>query len=66
MGLGVDNLTAAMLIVVTLISGLVHLFSTEYMREDKRYPRFFAYLGLFSFSMLGIVIANNFLNMYIF
>jgi len=66
MGVGVDNLTAIMLIVVTLISSLVHLFSTEYMRDDKRYPRFYAYLGLFTFSMLGIVIANNFFNMYIF
>jgi NADH-quinone oxidoreductase subunit L len=65
-GLGIDNLTAVMLIVVTLISSLVHLFSTEYMKDDARYPRFFAYLGLFSFSMLGIVLANNFLNMYIF
>jgi NADH-quinone oxidoreductase subunit L len=65
-GIGVDNLTAIMLIVVTLISLLVHLFSTEYMKDDKRYPRFYAYLGLFSFSMLGIVLANNFFNMYIF
>ncbi|MDR0927719.1 MAG: NADH-quinone oxidoreductase subunit L [Ignavibacteria bacterium] len=66
LGIGVDNLTAVMLIVVTLISSLVHLFSTEYMKDDPRYPRFFAYLGLFSFSMLGIVLANNFFNMYIF
>lgn len=65
-GYGVDNLAAMMLIVVTLISFLVHLFSTEYMREDKLFSRYFAYLGLFSFSMLGIVIANNFLCMYIF
>jgi NADH-quinone oxidoreductase subunit L len=66
LGIGVDNLTAIMLIVVCLISTLVHLFSTEYMRDDKRYPRFYAYLSLFVFSMLGIVLANNFLNMYIF
>lgn len=65
-GVGVDNLAAIMLVVVTLISFLVHLFSLEYMREDKRFPRFYAYLGLFTFSMLGIVIANNFLNMFIF
>ncbi|MCX6152814.1 MAG: NADH-quinone oxidoreductase subunit L [Candidatus Kapabacteria bacterium] len=65
-GIGVDNMTAMMLVVVTLISFLVHLFSTEYMRDDKRYSRFFAYLGIFTFSMLGIVIANNFLFMYIF
>ena len=38
LGLGIDNLTAVMLLVVTLISALVHLFSTEYMKDDKRYP----------------------------
>jgi len=65
-GIGVDNIAAIMLIVVTLISFLVHVFSIEYMRGDKRYPRFFAYLGIFTFSMLGIVIANNLLNIYIF
>ncbi len=66
LGIGVDNLAAIMLIVVTLISFLVHIFSTVYMHDDKRFPRFYAYLSLFTFSMLGIVIANNFLNMYIF
>ncbi len=66
LGIGVDNLSVIMLVVVTLISTLVHLFSIEYMAGDKRFSRFYAYLGLFSFSMLGIVIANNFLNMYIF
>lgn len=66
LGIGLDNLAAIMLVVVTLISFLVHLFSLEYMREDKRFSRFYAYLGFFTFSMLGIVIANNFLNMFIF
>lgn len=65
-GIGIDNLAALMLLVVTLISFLVHLFSTEYMRGDVRYGRFFSYLGLFTFSMLGIVIANNFFFMYVF
>lgn len=65
-GIGIDNLAAIMLVVVTLISFLVHLFSTEYMAGDKRFPRFYAYLGIFTFSMLGIVIANNFLFMYSF
>ncbi|HRT67123.1 MAG TPA: proton-conducting transporter membrane subunit, partial [Bacteroidota bacterium] len=65
-GIGLDNLAAIMLIIVTLISFLVHLFSIEYMRGDKLFSRYFAYLSLFSFSMLGIVIANNFLNMFIF
>ena len=65
-GIGVDNLTAIMLVVVTMISFLVHLFSTEYMHGDKRFTRYYAYLSLFTFSMLGIVIANNFLFMYVF
>ena len=65
-GFGVDNVASVMLLVVTLISFLVHLFSTEYMAGDKRFSRYYAYLGLFTFSMLGIVIANNFLFMYIF
>ncbi len=65
-GFGIDNIAAIMLLVVTLISLLVHLFSTNYMEGDRRYPTFYAYLGLFTFSMLGIVMANNFLLMYIF
>lgn len=65
-GYGIDNLAGIMLIVVTLISFLVHFFSLEYMREDIRFSRYFSYLGLFTFSMLGIVIANNFLFMYVF
>ncbi len=65
-GIGIDNISAIMLVVVTLISFLVHLFSTIYMEGDSRYPKYFAYLGFFTFSMLGIVLANNFLIMYIF
>ncbi len=65
-GIGMDNVTAIMLVIVMLISFLVHLFSIDYMHGDKYFSRYFAYLGLFSFSMLGIVIANNFLFMYVF
>lgn len=65
-GIGLDNLAAIMLVVVALISFLVHLFSIEYMAGDPRFSRYFAYLGLFTFSMNGIVLANNFLFMYIF
>ena len=65
-GIGIDNLAAIMLVVVALISFLVHLFSIEYMAGDPRFSRYFAYLGLFTFSMNGIVLANNFLFMYIF
>jgi NADH-quinone oxidoreductase subunit L len=66
LGIMIDNITAIMLVVVTLISFLVHLFSTAYMSGDIRYSRYFAYLGFFSFSMLGIVITNNFFLMYVF
>lgn len=66
LGIKIDNLTAIMLVVVNLISFVVHLFSIEYMRGDKRYSRYFAYLGLFTFSMLGIVLTHNILMMYIF
>lgn len=70
LGILADNLSAIMLVVVTLISFLVHLFSSEYMRESSmhagRFNRFYAYLGIFTFSMLGIVLANNILMIYIF
>ncbi len=65
-GILVDNLTVVMLFVVTLVSFLVHLYSTGYMHDDPRYPRFFAYLALFTFSMLGLVITNNMLLLYMF
>ena len=66
LGMMVDNLSVLMIFVVTLISMLVHLFSLEYMKGDKRYNRYFAYLGIFTFSMTGIVFTNNMLMMYIF
>lgn len=62
----IDNLGALMMIVVTLVSTLVHVFSLEYMKSDKNYNRYFAYLGLFTFSMLGIIIFHNILIIYIF
>lgn len=65
-GLAVDNLTAVMLFVVTLISTLVYLFSMGYMKGDVRYGRYFAYLGFFSFSMLGLVVVDSFFGIYIF
>ncbi|MCI0340290.1 MAG: NADH-quinone oxidoreductase subunit L [Planctomycetales bacterium] len=62
----VDNLTIVMLVVVTLVSFLVHVFSIGYMHGDAKYVRFFAFLGLFTFSMLGLVIAGNLLLLFIF
>jgi len=66
LGFKIDNITAIMLVVVNLISFLVHVYSIEYMRGDKLYTRYFAYLGIFTFSMLGIVLTHNLLMMYIF
>ncbi|HUI11424.1 MAG TPA: NADH-quinone oxidoreductase subunit L [Bacteroidota bacterium] len=64
-GIALDNLSAIMLVVVTLISTLVHCFSIGYMEGDIRYSRYFAFLGLFSFSMLLIVLSNNLLLLYV-
>jgi NADH-quinone oxidoreductase subunit L len=57
--LRVDTLTAVMLVVVTTVSALVHLYSIGYMHEDPHRPRFFAYLSLFTFAMLALVTADN-------
>jgi NADH-quinone oxidoreductase subunit L len=62
--LRIDTLTAVMLVVVTTVSGLVHLYSIGYMAEDDGRPRFFAYLSLFTFSMLALVTADNLLQLY--
>ncbi|MBI3592584.1 MAG: NADH-quinone oxidoreductase subunit L [Nitrospirae bacterium] len=63
-GFLIDQLTAIMLIVVTSISLLVHIYSVGYMHGDKGYPRFFSYLSLFTFSMLMLVLGNNLLQLY--
>ncbi len=60
----VDSLTAVMLVVVTGVSSLVHLYSIGYMSDDDGRPRFFSYLSLFTFMMLMLVTANNFLQMF--
>ena len=62
----VDGMTAVMLMVVCIVSSLVHLYSVGYMHGDRRYERFFAFLGFFTFSMLGIVLANNLFFLYVF
>ncbi|CAN5314210.1 NADH-quinone oxidoreductase subunit L [soil metagenome] len=62
--LRVDTMTAVMLVVVTSVSALVHLYSWGYMDEDPDQPRFFAYLSLFTFAMLMLVTANNLLQMF--
>ena len=62
--LRVDTLTAVMLVVVTTVSALVHLYSWGYMEEDPDQPRFFAYLSLFTFAMLMLVTADNLIQMF--
>ncbi|PPQ40024.1 NADH dehydrogenase subunit L [Rhodoblastus acidophilus] len=62
--LRVDTLTSVMLIVVTTVSALVHLYSIGYMHEDKSRPRFFAYLSLFTFAMLMLVTSDNLAQMF--
>ena len=64
-GFHVDNLTAILLIVVTTIGFLVHVYSIGYMSHDAGYWRFFAYLNLFMFSMLLLVLADNFLVVFV-
>jgi NADH-quinone oxidoreductase subunit L len=66
LGFLVDNITITMLLVVALISTMTHIFSIKYLEGDIRYSRYFAYLGLFTFSMNGIVLANNLISMYMF
>ncbi|MBW7888408.1 MAG: NADH-quinone oxidoreductase subunit L [Bacteroidetes bacterium] len=66
LGIMLDNVGAVMLMVVLLVSFLVHLFSLGYMKGDVRYSKYYAYLGIFTFSMLGIVLTNNFFLMYMF
>ncbi|HEY1607454.1 MAG TPA: NADH-quinone oxidoreductase subunit L [Allosphingosinicella sp.] len=62
--LKVDSLTAVMLVVVTTVSALVHLYSWGYMAEDDSQPRFFAYLSLFTFAMLMLVTADNLVQLF--
>jgi NADH-quinone oxidoreductase subunit L len=63
-GFLVDNLTAMMMAVVTFVSLLVHVYTIGYMKEDPGYQRFFSYISLFTFSMLMLVMSNNFLQLF--
>ncbi|HET6604401.1 MAG TPA: NADH-quinone oxidoreductase subunit L [Xanthomonadaceae bacterium] len=63
-GFLVDNLTAMMMVVVTFVSLLVHVYTIGYMHEDPGYQRFFSYISLFTFSMLMLVMSNNFLQLF--
>ncbi|MGQ0545843.1 MAG: proton-conducting transporter transmembrane domain-containing protein, partial [Betaproteobacteria bacterium] len=63
-GFLVDRLSALMMVVVTFVSLMVHVYTIGYMAEDPGYQRFFAYLSLFTFSMLMLVMANNFVQLF--
>ncbi|MDP3821782.1 MAG: NADH-quinone oxidoreductase subunit L [Burkholderiales bacterium] len=63
-GFLVDGLTAMMMCVVTFVSLMVHIYTIGYMEEDAGYNRFFAYISLFTFSMLMLVMSNNFLQLF--
>ncbi len=63
-GFLIDSLTVMMMLVVTFVSLMVHIYTIGYMSEDKGYQRFFSYISLFTFSMLMLVMANNFMQLF--
>ena len=65
-GLYIDRLTAVMLLLVTIVSSLVHVYTIGYMHEEPGYARFFGYIALFTFSMLMLVLADNLLQLFVF
>ncbi len=65
-GFRLDPLSLMMLLIVTGVGSAIHIFSHGYMREDRGFSRYFACLSLFTFSMLGIVLSNNFLQLFVF
>src|SRR5204862_3344222 len=66
LGFVLDDLTRTMLVLVTGIGALIHIYSLGYMKEDAGQSRYFAALSFFMFSMLGVVLSNNFVMMFIF
>jgi NADH-quinone oxidoreductase subunit L len=65
-GILLDPISVMMLVVVTFISLMVHIYSLAYMKGEERFPTYYAFLGLFTFSMLGLVVSSNIFQMYIF
>ena len=63
-GFLIDNLTASMMVVVTFVSLMVHIYTIGYMHDDPGYHRFFSYISLFTFAMLSLVMSNNFLQLF--
>jgi len=65
-GLSIDRLTSVMLLLVTTVSALVHIYTIGYMQGEPGYARFFSYIALFTFSMLMLVLADNLLQLFVF
>ena len=66
MGILLDPVSVMMIVVVTLVSLMVHIYSLGYMKGEERYSTYYAFLSLFTFSMLGLVLASNIFQIYIF
>jgi NADH-quinone oxidoreductase subunit L len=66
MGFIIDPISVMMLVVVTFVSLMVHIYSLGYMKGEERFPVYYSFLGLFTFSMLGLVLASNIFQIYIF
>ncbi len=66
MGIILDPISVMMLVVVTFVSLMVHIYSLAYMKGEERFPTYYAFLGLFTFSMLGLVISSNIFQLYFF
>ena len=66
LGVYIDNISVIMFLMVTLVATLIHIYSMGYMHDDPRFPRFFTYLSLFCFSMLGLVASANVFMIFIF
>lgn len=66
MGIILDPISAMMIVVVTFVSLMVHIYSLGYMKGEERYSTYYAYLSLFTFSMLGLVLSSNIFQIYIF
>ena len=66
MGILLDPISVMMIVVVTFISLMVHIFSLGYMKDEERYPTYYSFLSLFTFSMLGLVLSSNIFQIYIF
>jgi len=66
MGIILDPISVMMLVVITFVSLMVHIFSLGYMKGEERFPTYYAFLGLFTFSMLGLVVSSNLFQIYMF